>query len=216
MNRLIRWRVIYIGMIFMLCGGCQTAYYAAWEQVGKEKRHLLRDNVEKAGEEQQQASEQFKDVLTQIQELYGFDGGDLEKAYSRLKADYEDCEKRAEDVHERIAKVERIAKDLFHEWEQEIEQISNPDLKAKSRKSLIATQRRYGQLEQAMRRAERRMNPVLVKVRDYVLYLKHNLNAQAVGALEREVDQIEVEVDSLIADLNTSIKETKAFLNDFK
>ena len=216
MRRYIRWRITCFGMFFVLLGGCQTAYYAAWEQVGKEKRHLLRDNVEKAGKEQQETSEQFKDVLTQIQALYGFDGGDLEKAYRRLKTDYEDCEKRADDVRERIAKVEQIAKDLFREWKQELEQISNPDLKAKSRKSLYVTQRRYSQLEQAMRKAERRMDPVLQKVRDYVLYLKHNLNAQAVGALKQEVGQIEVEVDSLITDLNTSIQETEAFLKDFK
>jgi predicted nucleic acid-binding Zn-ribbon protein len=200
----------------MFLGACQTAYYAAWEQVGKEKRHLLRDNVEKVGKEQQEASEQFKDVLTQIQALYGFDGGELEKAYRRLKSDYEDCEKRADDVRERTAKVEQIAKDLFREWKQELQQISNPDLRAKSRKSLYATQRRYSQLEQAMRKAERRMEPVLQKVRDYVLYLKHNLNAQAVGALKLEVGRIEVEVDSLITDLNKSIQETEAFLKNFK
>jgi predicted nucleic acid-binding Zn-ribbon protein len=140
----------------------------------------------------------------------------LEKAYRRLKSDYEDCEKRADDVRERTAKVEQIAKDLFREWKQELQQISNPDLRAKSRKSLYATQRRYSQLEQAMRKAERRMEPVLQKVRDYVLYLKHNLNAQAVGALKLEVGRIEVEVDSLITDLNKSIQETEAFLKNFK
>jgi hypothetical protein len=216
MRRYIGWRIACFGMFFIFLGGCQTAYYAAWEQVGKEKRHLLRDNVEKAGKEQQETSEQFKDVLTQIQALYGFDGGELEKAYRGLKTDYEDCERRADDVRERIAKVEQIAKDLFREWKQELEQITNPDLKAKSRKSLNATKRRYSELEQAMRKAERRMDPVLQKVRDYVLYLKHNLNAQAVGALKQEVGQIEVEVDSLITDLNTSIQETEAFLKDFK
>jgi hypothetical protein len=57
--------------------GCQSTYYAVWEKMGKEKRHLLRDNVEKASEAQKKASEQFKDVLTQMKEMYGFDGVDL-------------------------------------------------------------------------------------------------------------------------------------------
>lgn len=216
MTRCMAWRIASFGMFFMLLWGCQSMYYAAWEQAGKEKRHLLRDNVEKAGEEQQEASEQFKDVLSQIQALYGFEGGELEKAYRKLKADYEECEQRAEDVRDRIAKVEQIARDLFHEWEQELKEISNPDLRAKSRKSLYATQKRYGQLDQVMRKAESRMDPVLQKVRDYVLYLKHNLNAQAVGALQQETVRIEADVDSLIATLNTSIKETETFLKDFK
>ena len=51
--------------------GCRTTYYAVWERLGKEKRHLLRDQVEKAGSEQQKAAEEFKDVMTRIKEAYG-------------------------------------------------------------------------------------------------------------------------------------------------
>jgi hypothetical protein len=56
------------------------------------------------------------------------------------------------------------------------------------------------------------MEPVLVQLNDYVLYLKHNLNAQAIGALKREVDDIELEVNRLIADISRSIQEADEFL----
>ncbi len=209
-------RIIVVLLTILSLTGCQAAYYATWEKLGKEKRHLLRDNVQKASEEQGEASEQFKDVLTQIQEIYGFHGGDLEEAYDKLKAEYEESEARAEAVRERIDKVEQIASDLFEEWEEEIQQISNPELQAKSQNSLSDTRIRYSQLHSAMKSAERRMNPVLTQVRDYVLYLKHNLNAQAVGALGEEVASIEVEVDALITDMNQSIREAEAFLRDFE
>ena len=43
-------------LVFLLfTAGCQTTYYAVWEKMGKEKRHLLKDNVEKAREEQAEA-----------------------------------------------------------------------------------------------------------------------------------------------------------------
>jgi hypothetical protein len=45
-----------------------------------------------------------------------------------------------------------------------------------------------------------------------VLYLKHNLNAQAVSSLKKEVADIEAEVSSLIADMKRSIKEADAFV----
>jgi paraquat-inducible protein B len=196
--------------------GCQTAYYATWEKLGKEKRHLLRDNIQKTSKEQEEASEQFKDVLTQIKEIYGFDGGELEDAYNNLKSGYEDSETRAEDVRDRIKKVERIASDLFAEWEQEIEEISNPDFRSKSRERLSETRRRYSRLHQAMVTAEQRMDPVLQQVKDYVLYLKHNLNAQAIGSLRREVEDIEDDVDALIRDMNKSIQEAESFLKDFE
>ena len=48
------------------------------------------------------------------------------------------------------------------------------------------------------------------------LYLKHNLNAQAVGALKQEVGQIESEVETLIKDIGNSIQEADSFLKNFE
>jgi hypothetical protein len=184
--------------------------------MGKEKRHLLRDNVQKVRSEQQKASEEFKDVLTRIKEIYGFDGGDLEKAYKKLNSKYEDSEDRADAVRKRIEKVEQIAADLFREWDREIDEMGNAELREKSIDALSTTRKRYARLHEAMSNAEKRMEPVLQQVRDYVLYLKHNLNARAIGALKQEVDDIELEVEALIRDMNTSIKEAETFLKDFE
>ena len=205
---------IFSCIFFIL--GCSTTYYAVWEQLGKEKRHLLADNVESARDEQEKASEQFKDALTQIKELYGFEGGDLEDFYTRLRDNYEDCEERAQAVEKRIAKVEQIATDLFSEWENELNQMKNETFKAKSRKSLLETKNRYARLNAAMTKAKQSMEPVLVNLKDYVLFLKHNLNAQAIGALKAEVRDIELEVETLIADMNKSIHEANEFLRDFQ
>jgi hypothetical protein len=213
---MLRSRYVFVSLLLMFVGGCQTAYYATWEKLGKEKRHLLRDNVQKAQQEQQQASEEFKDVLTRIKEIYGFDGGDLEKAYKKLKSDYDDCENRASAVRKRIGNVEQIAADLFKEWQKEIDEMSNADLREKSIDALSKTKKRYARLHDAMSDAESRLGPVLQQVRDYVLYLKHNLNAQAIGALKEEVDDIEIEVEALIRDMKTSIKEAETFLEEFE
>ncbi|PIE29217.1 DNA repair protein [candidate division KSB3 bacterium] len=205
-----------ISACVLLFSGCQTAYYAAWETLGQEKRHLLRSNVEKAGKEQQEASEQFQETLTRIQEIYGFDGGELEKAYRRLKSDYERSVDRADDVRHRIKRVEQIAADLFAEWDREIQQIGNSSMQAGSREALYKTKSRYSVMYRAMQRAERRMDPVLKQMNDYLLYLKHNLNAQAIGALEQEAVQIGLEVDALIQEMNESIREAETFLKDFE
>lgn len=210
-NRRVFVVMMMLGYIF-LNGACSTTYYTVWEQLGKEKRHLLKDNVEHARDEQEQASEQFKDALTQIKELYGFHGGDLEDFYNRLKDSYEECEARAEAVEKRIAKVEQIAEDLFIEWENEINEMTNKNFKAKSRASFKDTKKRYARLNAAMTKAQRSMQPALTNMRDYVLFLKHNLNAQAIGALRAEVRDIELDVNTLIADMNKSIREADDFL----
>lgn len=211
------WRTLtLLGMVALLAGSCQSTYYAMWESLGKEKRHLLRDEVEAAREDQAEASEEFKDALTRIKELTGFQGGELENVYLQLKDDYEDCERRAGIIDERIETVEQIAADLFAEWEAEIETMNNAAFRSNSRQSLARTRERYNRLHRAMVQARRRMDPVLSRLNDYVLYLKHNLNAQAVGALGAEMSRIESDVDVLVRDIERSIEAADAFLNTFE
>jgi len=200
----------------LIMGGCQTTYYTVWEKLGKEKRHLLRDNVKKASAEQKEATEQFKDALTSMKEMYGFEGGELEDVYKKMKADFDESESRANAVHDRVAMVERIAKDLFSEWEGEIKQITSSKLRTQSRTTLQASKLQYTRLHKAMKKAESRMDPILDQFRDNVLFLKHNLNAKAIGTLKREAGKIEIEVESLIADMQASIAEAETFLNNFK
>lgn len=192
--------------------GCRSAYYSAWETFGKHKRDLLKDRVEQVRDDQQAAAEQFKDALTRLKELTGFKGGDLEKIYDRLNADYKQSEAKANTVTERIGKVEQVAADLFKEWEQEIGSIQNPNLRSSSRTKLSETKTKYNSLHSAMLRAERSMQPVLTQFRDHVLYLKHNLNAQAIGALRGEVSSIEGDVSALLKEMNRAIAEADAFI----
>jgi len=199
-------------LLCLLLVGCRSTYYSVWETFGKHKRDLLRDNVEQVRDDQQAAAEQFKDALTRLKELTGFKGGDLEKIYDRLNADYKSSEAKAATVRDRIHKVEQVAGDLFKEWEQEIGSIQNPNLRASSRSKLTETKAKYESLHTAMVRAERSMQPVLTQFRDHVLYLKHNLNAQAIGALKGEVGTIESDVSALLKEMNRAIAEADAFI----
>jgi hypothetical protein len=196
--------------------GCRSTYYAAWEKFGKQKRDLLKSNVEAARDGQEKAAEQFKDTLTRLKELYQFEGGDLEKVYSRLKNEFDRSESRAKEVRNRIQKVEQIAADMFQEWEKEITSMKSERLAAGSREQLRLTRSRYETLHQAMTRAESSMQPVLSQLQDQVLYLKHHLNAQAVGALKTEAANIEEEIQRLIRDMNKSIQEANAFVKNFE
>ncbi len=196
--------------------GCQQTYYAMWEKMGKEKRHLLKAQVEQARGDQEKASEEFKDALTRLKEIYAFKGGELEAFYESLKGDYEACRARARIVEDRIGRVDRTANDLFAEWAEEIDRMGNAGFKAKSRASLQETRDRYALLHASMTQAHARMTPVLGQLQDYVLYLKHNLNAQAIGSLRREAGDLEAEVERLIADIRRSIEAADAFLKNFE
>jgi DNA repair exonuclease SbcCD ATPase subunit len=203
---------LVLTVLLSVLSACQTAYYKAYEKFGVYKRDLLKKNVEEVRNDQQKAAEQFKDALTQLKELYGFQGGDLEKMYDTLKAEFDKSSTKAEAVKARIAKVEQIAADLFKEWEAEIAGMNNATLASSSRTKLAETRQKYDNLATAMKRAEASMEPVLAQFKDQVTYLKHNLNAQAIGALKGETVDIEKEIGNLIQEMNTSIAQADAFI----
>ena len=60
------------------------------------------------------------------------------------------------------------------------------------------------------------MEPVLSALNDNVLYLKHNLNAAAIGALLGEFDLIKSDIRSLINEMNSAIEQSNSFIDSIQ
>jgi DNA repair exonuclease SbcCD ATPase subunit len=203
-------------MIAGVVAGCSKAYYGTMEKVGIHKRDILVDRVESARDAQSHAQEQFKSALEQFQAVIQIQESDLKAAYEKLNAHYEDSEDAAKRVSERIDKVESVAEALFKEWEEELGLYQRSDLRETSQKKLKDTQTRYSQMLTSMQRAEKSMEPVLLSLRDNVLFLKHNLNAQAIGSLRTEFTTLKGEIDGLIKSMNEAIEHSNQFIADLK
>ena len=63
---------------------------------------------------------------------------------------------------------------------------------------------------------EGRIPIIRAAVRDQVLFLKHNLNAQAINSLKGELGMIETNVAALIRDMEASIARSQAFIEDMQ
>jgi hypothetical protein len=191
---------------------CQSAYYATMEKLGYHKRDILVSRVQDARDSQQEAKEQFRSALEKFSSVVNFRGGALQDTYDQLQAELDTSEAQAQVVHQRITAVADVAEALFDEWQAELSQYSNEQLRRASRRQLAQTRQRYQPLIGAMKRAEAKIEPVLAVFRDQVLFLKHNLNAQAIASLQQEVTTVEANVASLIRDMEASIVEADAFL----
>jgi hypothetical protein len=202
--------------LLLLSGGCQKAYYSTWEKLGWEKRDILVDRVDDAKDSQEAAKEQFKTTLQRFQELTNYQGGELESRYKKLSGEYDRAKGRADDVTARIKAVDSVAQDMFKEWQQELSEYKNADMRRSSEQQLRATKDRYGELIAAMRQAESKMPPVLSAFHDQVLFLKHNLNAQAIASLQGTVGEINDDVAALIREMEASIAEANEFMSEVK
>lgn len=211
-----RWRIVPAVALLMVLGACESAYYNAMEQVGFHKRDILVDRVEAAADSQQDAKEEFETAFERFSSVVTVPASELRSTYDSLNDAFEDAEASAEEVSERIDAVESVSEALFEEWRDELEEIGDRELRRSSERQLERSEAQYERLISAMRQAEERMDPVLGTFRDYVLYLKHNLNAQAIASLEGELAGVQSDVSALIRDMEASISEARTFIQSME
>ena len=204
--------VMLIVFTVFMSSGCQKAYYQTMEKFGVHKRDLMVERVAKARNAQEEVKEQFKSALERFGEVVRLKDTDLSQKYERLNDELKQSESKAEAVSDRIRAVEDVAEALFEEWATELDQYTSAALRNKSRLKFEATRQHYKRLIGAMKRAEKKITPVLAAFRDQVLFFKHNLNAQAIASLEDELDTMETGVAALIKEMEASIKEADAFI----
>jgi hypothetical protein len=192
--------------------GCETTYYKTMETFGKHKRDILVSNVTETRDIQQETKEQFKSALEKFTDVVNFKGGKLKEKYDLLSAELETSEKKAKAMRNHIDDVANVAEDLFKEWEKELDQYTSENLRHASAVKLDQTKKSYQKLIAAMRKAEEKIAPVLAAFRDQVLFLKHNLNAQAIASLQDELVTIENDIAVLIKEMEASIEEANEFI----
>lgn len=210
---------LFLLFTFLVAGCYQSGgslYFDALERIGMEKRDVLVKRVRNAKEAQEEAQEQFRDALEEFQAVVGHEGGKLEAKYEDLRSEYEASAKKAEEVNDRIRGIEKVSKKLFEEWEDELGKFSDEEMLRLSKEQLSQTRERSEELIDTMKRAADRMDPVLKKLEERVLFLKHNLNAQALGSLEQTSDALQADVGALIDEMKKSIEEADRFIDEMQ
>ena len=205
---------LFLGTVLLVVlTGCSSVYYGAMEKIGIPKRQILVDRVQTARGAQQEAKQQFASALEQFLAVTKVPPTELKATYDRLNDELKRSETRAKAVRDRISAVDDVARALFEEWKNELAQYSNASLRSQSERQLDSTKRRFADLMRVMNAAADRMEPVLVTFRDQVLFLKHNLNAQAVAALGNTSRSLQEDITRLISDMEKSIQEADAFIS---
>ena len=202
--------------LVVVVAGCQSMYYGAMEKVGIHKRDIMVDRVKKARDAQNETKAQFVSAMEAFKSVVNFKGGDLEREYNRLNAVLQKSEAGAQEVHDRIQAVEDVSNALFKEWRREIKQYSNKNLKQSSQEKYDLTVAKYKDLIAAMKKAESKLEPALVPLRDQVLYLKHNLNAKAIAGLSEELVTVQTTVAQLVKEMESAIAKADSFISSLQ
>lgn len=188
-------------------------YYQGRESLlGHHKRDIVVAHVEHACESLQDSRDQFEDALDKFKTLLAMPELSLQYRYQQLKRQYDFCRVKTDAVSHRIKAIEAVSNALFNEWEAELQLYSNRSLRSRSRQQLDKSRRQYSRLIKALKKAEAGIYPVLGAFQDQVLFLKHNLNAQAIAALQHEFVDISIDISKLILIMEKTIAEASQFV----
>lgn len=205
--------IAWFALSCLLLGGCQSAYYKTMRTFGKEKRDILVQRVKESKKDQEVAKQKLQTTMESFQELTGFEGGSLETSYKKLNGEYEQAQAQADKLHDRIKSIDQVSGDLFSEWQKEIDQMGNAKLKAQSAALLKDAKERQAVYMKAMHKTEDQMTPVLNSFHDQVLFLKHNLNARAIGSLKGTSAKINTDVANLMKSIDLSMQEADKLIS---
>jgi Protein of unknown function (DUF2959) len=204
---------LVVAALAVTLAGCTKTYYKTMKVFGKEKRDILVSRVKDSKKDQLQAKEQIKTTMESFQELTGFQGGSLEKNYKKLNSEYEKAADSAKKLHDRIDSIDQVSSDLFKEWQKEIDGMEDKKLKTQSAALLRRSRLNEANYIKSMRQTEARMTPVITAFHDQVIFLKHNLNARAIGSLKGTSAKMSTDVDVLITSLDGSMAQADALIN---
>lgn len=179
-----------------------------------EPRDLLVNRVEAARDVQTDSAEEFKSALQEFKSVTNFSGGDIEAKYNSLNSTFERCEEAAEKVTNRVNRVEAAANKLLSEWRDELDDYHDAAIKRNAEQQFDQTRLQAEKLLAALRAVERKTEPVLGAFRDQVLFLKHNLNMQAISSLQQTTTEIEQDVTALISEMEAAIAQAEQFIQD--
>ena len=190
----------------------RTVYYIARESIGEHKREIVVYQVEQACVSLQETRDEFEDALERFKNLVCINETGLEHKYNLLNRQYQFCRSKSDVVSTRIRAIQEVSEALFVEWENELNEYTNRNLRAHSKQQLKVARQNYVRLIRSMQKAEAKIQPVLAAFKDQVLYLKHNLNAQAIAALRHEFIEIGIDISQLIHAMEQTIAEASQFV----
>lgn len=204
-------RVLASALGALLLGSCQSMYYSTMSRFGVDKRDILVERTEKAGESMAQLAASIQTMASAYRETINAQGAGLPELHEGFTNSYGNAEDATEDFHESIEDMQSVADALFEHWKDETEEIMDSQLRRESLDNFGMVQASYTKLVRTMRNVETALEPLMTRFHDHVVFLRLNLHRLALASLQENQDALFAEVTGLDKLLQSAMEETRAF-----
>jgi hypothetical protein len=128
---------------------------------------------------------------------------DFDKAMPRLESAAAKAKKRSDDMKAK-------GQDYFKQWEKELAQVTNPEIRALAEKRKAQLQAAFDNIKTTMEPAKEQFNPWLADMKDVQTYLSNDLTVGGIDAAKGMIEKsksggqkVQQSLDKVIAELNT-------------
>ena len=174
--------------------GCATTK----QKVGLADVDSLVARVEQVQLEPELAKEAVYDTILKMQPIFAVNfSGDTTEAFETFAKATTKCQSQANDLRAHVAPMRSAADVVFEEWTVKLEEFSNPKMRARSLARMEATRERYREVQKAAIAAQEGYDELNRSLRDIVLFLGHDFNAESVQDITEDAMQVRDQARSL-------------------
>ncbi len=185
--------------LLALATGCSSTK----QSVGIDNVDSLVARVERVHLEAELAKEGLYNAILKLGPLFAPSfTGDPAVAFEAFAESTETCEKRANRMRSHVAPMRNAAAEVFEQWSASLDEFSSPRMKQRSADRLEATRTRFAEVQETSNAVLTALDEINNSLRDTVLFLGHDFNAQSVAAIEEDALELRDRARSLGAQLD--------------
>jgi hypothetical protein len=137
--------------------------------------------------------------------------GDAVKAHDELVDAIDGSDDQANDLRRSVEKMQAAAEPVFDQWTKDLEAYSNPEMRQRSQARLAAARERYDSVVAAVEPVLVEYEAINANLRDHILFLSHDLNAESVATIQEDVRRVSNEA----SDLDNAFNAAKAVARSY-
>jgi hypothetical protein len=135
---------------------------------------------------------------------------DPRKAYEQYKKDVANLESTAAKIRSRAQAMQASGQAYFAQWQQELSQVSNPDVRELAEKRKAKLQEAFDTIAETAKPLKEQFDPWMTDLKDLQLYLSNDLTVAGVNSAKSMFKKtakkgvtVQESMDAVLAELNT-------------
>jgi chromosome segregation ATPase len=156
---------------------------------------------------------QVEVINTDLQAISTSAGADPRKAYDKFVADVGTLKSQREKVRSNVEDMNARGKEYFEAWRKDLQQISDPDIRAKAEEREAKAKERFNRIRTAGEQARDAYDPYAQTLDDIQKYLANSLNAEGIRTIQPNIDKarssgatLTQKIDVMVAEIGTTAK----------